>query len=117
MQSKGPGKGPLFSLRLDSLGVRVQPRVKISGTNLQAIGAKVQFTKLGMEKNKTRISKRAGAESKQHVEKDERSDSGCHGEVRRPGKPSRCQIAAARSERPRQHPGVPENCVQDYRLS
>lgn len=46
------GRGPLFPLRLDSLRVKVQSRVKISRTNLHDIGGRSQFTKLEMGKKK-----------------------------------------------------------------
>lgn len=35
-----------------------------------------------------RILKGADAKSRKHVEKDKRSDSGCHGKIRNPGRPS-----------------------------
>lgn len=44
------GMGPMFPPRLNSLGVKVQSRIKISRTNLQAIGVRGQFTKLGKGK-------------------------------------------------------------------
>lgn len=44
------GMGPIFPPRLDLLGVKVQSRIKISRTNLQAVGLRGQFTKLGRGK-------------------------------------------------------------------
>ncbi|KAK2108598.1 hypothetical protein P7K49_013763 [Saguinus oedipus] len=50
--------------------VKVQPRVKISKTNLQAIGVKGSVYQARDGNSKTGISKEADAESRKHIEKD-----------------------------------------------
>lgn len=89
---KCQGKGAFSSLCCTTMawfmGVKVQSRVKISKTNLQPIGVRGSVHQARDGSTKTGISKEADAESRKHVEKDKRSDSGCHGKVRSPGKPS-----------------------------
>lgn len=68
------------------MGVKVQSRVKISKTNLQAIGVRGSVYQARDGNTKIGISKEADAESRKHIEKDKRSDSGCHGKVKSPGK-------------------------------
>lgn len=89
MQSKVPGKGPLYPLRLDSLGVKVQSRVKVSRKNRQAVGVKVEFTELGMEKTKQRSPREQMLKAGDLLRKTKGQVSGCHGKARHPGKPSR----------------------------
>lgn len=121
--SKLPKEVGLYFFMLHHYGlihsVKVQPRVKISKTNLRAVGVKGSVYQARDGNTKTRISKEADAGSRKHIEKDKGSASGCHGEVRSLGKPS--QVVRLL------HPGqnatgsirmaAGRTAVQDYSLS
>lgn len=119
MQSNCQGEGAFTSPKAWFIGVKVQSGVKISRTNLQAIGVRGSVHQDRDGNTKARISKEADAESRNHVEKDKRSDPGSQGKVRSPGKLNHLvRLLCLRAKCYRQHQdGGEKDHVQDYRLS
>lgn len=61
----------------------MQSRVKLAKANLQDMSVRGSVLQSRDGNTKPRLSKETDAKRRKHTEKDKRSDSGCHGKVRR----------------------------------